>query len=186
MIVYGVPIGTPQYRNVVSGDRQALWTALRLSIRQKFGYSMQHTLYSICEPVAKELDNHIWKLLEATTGFNITRVNEQEGLLINVLINNLDNKSFQEWALRLPSRLYGWGLRSLDDTCGAACIGTLETALPYMAVLGQVCPQLAQSWGGDDCWGQNAPKETRRRQVLDSGSSEGREITRVWALFIEL
>ena len=103
--------------------------------------------------MAKELDNHIWKLLEATTGFNITRVNEQEGLLINVLINNLDNKSFQEWALRLPSRLYGWGLRSLDDTCGAACIGTLETALPYMAVLGQVCPQLAQSWGGDDCWG---------------------------------
>ena len=41
-----------------------------------------------------------------------------------------------------------------------------------MAALGQICPQLSQSWGWDECWGENAPKK---------GFSEGREITRVGA-----
>ena len=80
----------------------------------------------------------------------------------------------------MPARLYGWGFRSLADTCGPAWLGMLETALPFMAGRGQICPQLGDAWGGEECWGERAPKEERWRKVLDSGCAEGTELRRVW------
>ena len=41
-----------------------------------------------------------------------------------------------------------------------AYMATLETAIPYMAGRGKICPQLASLWGGED-----APEEARWRQV---------------------
>ena len=41
-----------------------------------------------------------------------------------------DGLSFQSWLVRQPVRLGGLGLRSLADTCPAAFLGALETALP--------------------------------------------------------
>ena len=74
-MVYGVPVGCPEYitfklrekaeeiisdanktREVLATDPQALWTALRLSVQQRFQYLMQLTPPSLCEPVAAELD----------------------------------------------------------------------------------------------------------------------------------
>ena len=49
-------------------------------------------------------------------------------------ILSLDHLSFQEFAIRLPSRFYGWGVRSLADSC---CPAYLETVIPYMAGVGQ-------------------------------------------------
>ena len=82
--------------------------------------------------------------------------------------------------MRLPARLYGWGFRSLEETCGPAYLATLKTALPSMAGPGELRPQLADLWGGPECWGEGASKEDRWRQVLASGSRAGQEMIRVW------
>ena len=49
--------------------------------------------------------------------------------------------------------LFTHGLRRLEETCGAAYLGTLETALPFMAANSQICKQMEDDWGGEDCWG---------------------------------
>ena len=82
--------------------------------------------------------------------------------------------------MSLPARLHGWGLRSLEANCGPAYLGTLETAIPYMAGLSKVCPQMEQVWGGEDCWGEGADEKNRWRKVLESGCREGREMRRAW------
>ena len=140
MMVYGVPVGTPEYvtfklkevaarivkdadktREVLKGDGQALWSVLRLSIAQKFGYLQQLTPPSLCRPVAAELDAALWRILETAAGFSIPRGDEKGGLVVRTpAVLSLDGKSFQEWAVRLPARLYGWGFRSLEDSCGPA------------------------------------------------------------------
>ena len=68
-------------------------------------------------------------------------------------VTGLVNLSYQEWLVRLPVKLYGWGLRSLKDTCGPAYLGAMETAIPFMAARSKICPQLSQVWGGEECWG---------------------------------
>ena len=65
-------------------------------------------------------------------------------------------------------------------SCAKAYIGTLETAVPFMAGMGKVCPQLAEVWGGEECWGMNAGLEDRWRRVLESNCREGRELRRAW------
>ena len=84
-MVYGVPVGSPEYitfklrekaeeiirdanktREVLATDPQALWTALRLSVQQRFQYLMQLTPPSLCEPVAAVLDRGLWQILEAS------------------------------------------------------------------------------------------------------------------------
>ena len=49
-----------------------------------------------------------------------------------------------------------------------------------MAGPGRLRPQLADLWGGPECWGEGARTEDRWRQVLASGSRAGQEITRIW------
>ena len=199
LMVYGVPVGTPEYvsfklneladqiiqdaektREVLAANRQALWTALRLSISQRFGYWIQLVPPSLIEPVAARLDEALWRILEAATGFSIPRGEDEGGLTLRIPIPGLDSRSFQEWAVRLPVRLYGWGLRSLQDSCGPAFLGTLETAIPYMAARENICPQMADLWGGEDCWGVNAPTDDRWRRVLSSGCSIGEELREIW------
>ena len=68
---YGIPIGSDNFiksevksvaekivqnaqktSDLLSTDRQALWTALPLSIMQRFQYICQHVQPSLCEPIA--------------------------------------------------------------------------------------------------------------------------------------
>ena len=100
--------------------------------------------------------------------------------LIHLLIPTLDHRSFQEWAVRLPARLHGWGFRSLADSCGPAYLATLETAIPFMTGEKGICPQLSNKWGGAECWGEGTPTETRWRQVLASNCSMAGEMRRSW------
>ena len=201
LMVYGVPVGSPEYvtyklkmkakeiisdaekaMQVLSQDRQALWSALRLSIQQRFEYLMKLVAPSLCKPVAKELDTALWKILEAACGFKVPK--GDGGLLLRLqAVHSLDLKSFQEWVVRQPVRLYGWGLRSLEDLCGPAYIGTLETALPFMAGReSQLCPQLADLWGGKECWGEGEDEKKRWRKVMESGCKEGVELTTEWGV----
>ena len=171
------------YRAVedLNSSRQSLWTALRLSISQRFMYFLQLSPPSLAEPVADWLDTQLWRLLENTCGFSIPREQEGGGLRIEMPVNGLNNQTFQEWVIRLPVRLYGWGFRRLRDICGPAYIGALETAIPYMAGRGvELAPQLAEVWGGEERWGEDAPTQTRWLTVFESGCSEGREVQSVW------
>ena len=78
-ICFGIPLGSDAYithkleeqaeniindaekaREVLGSDYQSLWTALRLSISTRFQYWMQLTPPSLCEPVARGLDNALW------------------------------------------------------------------------------------------------------------------------------
>ena len=200
LMLYGVPVvGTPAFKmlklrevkdqivrdarrtvEVLATERQAMWSVLRLSTQQRFQYTMQLVPPSLCETVAAELDEELWRMFESTTGLTVPRNQEQGGLCLRVPVPGLDHRSFQEWAVRLPVRLYGWGLRSLADSCGPAYLGALETALPYMAGLGKVCPELAELWGGEECWSAAASQEDRWRTVLESGCSQGGELRRLW------
>ena len=131
--------------------------------------------------MAVELDTALWRILQSACGFAIPRGAEEGGLELRIpAIPALDHRSYQETVVRLPARLYGWGLRSLEDSCGPAYLATLETAIPYMAGVGKICPQLAELWGGEECWGEDAEEESRWRQVLASGCSVGVELRRSW------
>ena len=142
---------------------------------------MQLTPPSFCEPVARNLDTALWSILEASCGFKIPRGGEEGGLEIRIPgIPALDQKSFQEWAIRVPARLHGWGFRSLEDSCGPAFLATLETAIPFMSGPNGICPQMSNLWGGDECWGEGAPHESRWRQVLASDCSIAGEMKRSW------
>ena len=87
--------------------------------------------------------------------------------------------------MRLPARLYGWGLRSLKDTCGPAYLGALETAIPFMAGRGKLCPQMKDIWGGEERWAEASPADSRWMTLLQSGCEEGREVQRVWGMLQE-
>ena len=118
-------------RELLAPNKQALWSTLRLSTAQRFQYHCQHVHPSLCEPVAEWLDTQLWKDLEETVGFDIPGGDRgQEGdVALAVPVNGLGSKSFQNWAVRLPVKLQGWGFRSLKETCIPAYLGTLETSI---------------------------------------------------------
>ena len=76
-------------------------------------------------------------------------------------VGDLDRCSYQEWVVRLPIRLHGWGLRSLKETCGPAYVGALETAILYMAAGDKLCFLKEADWGGEECWGEAAEPSNR-------------------------
>ena len=76
---YGIPLGSNEYIShqlqekaqeiaedaertveVLSGDRQALWSVLRLAIMTRFEYFCQLSPPSLSEPVAAWLDERLW------------------------------------------------------------------------------------------------------------------------------
>ena len=192
---YGIPLGTERYVShmlqqkaeeiaedaiktvqVLSGDRQALWSVLRLSTLTRFEYFCQLAPPSLCEPIACWLDGKLWSMLQAAVGFEIPR--GEAGDKVACPVGELDGRSYQEWVVRLPIRLHGWGLRSLKETCGPAYFGALETAIPFMAARDKLCTQMETDWGGEECWGEAAEPSNRWRVVLESGCLEGRELQR--------
>ena len=64
-------------------------------------------------------------------GQHVPRLEEGLGLecVVDVPVDNLQGRSFQDHLVRLPIRLRGFGLRSLADTSPVAFIGGLELAL---------------------------------------------------------
>ena len=88
--------------------------------------------------------------------------------------------SYQEWVVRLPIKYHGWGFRSLEEICGPAYIGALETAIPFMAARDRLCPERETEWGGEECWSEGASTDNRWRVLLNSGCQEGVEMRRTW------
>ncbi len=108
-------------------------------------------------------------MLESICGFAIPHGEGGGSPTLQVPVPGLDQLTFQEWAVWLPSRLYGWGLHSLRDTCGPAYLGALETAIPFIAGRGKLCLQMADTWGGEEQWGEASPVNRRWLTLLQSG-----------------
>ena len=101
---------------VLSRDRQMLWSMLCLSTISRFEYFCQLAPPSMSQLVAGMLDSHLWTVLEAAIGFTVPR--GENGAAVSCPVTQLQGQSYQEWVMRLPIRLHGWGHRSLDETCG--------------------------------------------------------------------
>ena len=91
-----------------------------------------------------------------------------------------EGKSFASWAVRLPVRLGGWGLRSLEETSQAAFIGAVEQAVPSFSGPEGICPQLSNYLGGEDSFGQDVGVEGRWQVMLENGGRMGEEFQRCW------
>ena len=103
-------------------------------------------------------------------GFSVPRGGN--GDIVTCPVAQLQEQSYQEWVLRLPVRLHGWGFRSLAETCGPAFLGALETAIPYMAARDELCRFKEVEWGGDKCWGETADPSNRWRILIWSSWQE--------------
>ena len=91
-----------------------------------------------------------------------------------------EGKSFASWAVRLPVRLGGWGLRSLEETSLEAFVGAVEQAVPAFPGPEGICPQLAENLGGEDCFGEAGEGEGRWQVMLEHGGRIGEEFRRSW------
>ena len=97
-LCYGVPVGTPEYAtsqlwerarkivadarktvDILGGERQALWAALKWSISQRFDYWCQLSYPSDLQPAAAWLDSQLWGVLESAVGTHIPRGEEGKG-----------------------------------------------------------------------------------------------------------
>ena len=78
--------------------------------------------------------------------------------VLDLPVDNLQGKSFQELFTRLPIKLRGFGLRSMVDTSPAAFIGGIEMAL-----------------GGEEA------EEGWWRDLLGEGSRTGNEYAASWS-----
>ena len=116
-MVCGVPVGSPAYvfyklkeragaitadarriAEVLRSNREALWSALPLSISQRFGYLHRAGRQGAGRGAVGDPGSGL----------------RAQDTLQALPAAELDSRSFQEWAVRLPVRLHGWGLRSLE------------------------------------------------------------------------
>ena len=93
---------------------------------------------------------------------------------INVPIEILRDRSFQNWVMRLPIRLGGLGIRSCVETSPAAFIGGIEQSLPHFTKHGGVCLQLKEAIGTFE------ESNSRWQTLIESGSRTGVEFEHSW------
>ena len=200
-LCYGVPVGTPEYASsqlwerarkiakdaqktveVLGGERQALWAALKWSISQRFDYWCQLSYPSDLRPAAAWLDGELWRVLEAAVGTHIPRRDEGRGweCVLPVPVSRREGRSFAEWIVRLPVRLGGWGLRSLEETSLAAFIGAVEQSVPAFCGPEGICPQLSQYLGGEESFLEDGGGNGRWQHMLEHGGRLGEEFVRSW------
>ena len=202
-LLYGIPVGTPEYATtnlwkrafkitadakktlqVLKGENQALWAALKWSISQRFDYFCQLSYPSDIRPVAEWLDGELWRFLEAAVGAHIPQREEGRGweCVLDVPVDWLMGKTFQCWVARQPVKLGGMGLRSLVEASQVAFVGAMEQAVPTFAGPEGLCPQLTQYLGGEECFGEAAAHtgEGRWRHLLEHGGRLGEELRATW------
>ena len=118
------------------------------------------------------------KVMEQLLGSHIPL--ESEGLAwdlpIEVPIESLDGRSFQQFDIRQPIKMGGLGIRSNAETSPVAFIGGLEQSLPHLVGVNGVCYQLHPLIGNMD---QN---DTRWQPLIESGCRTGKELLQSWKL----
>ena len=194
-LCYGVPIGTDKYvehmleekmidvtksaKNsieVLGDERQSLWTVVRLSLSQQLDYWLQLCYPSNVQAAAMKMDSIMWKTLEVTADSSIPRMQSDEhpeGVTL-ISIPGVPEHSYQDWVVRQPVRLGGFGLRCQKDLSPAAFIGAAEQVLPSFVGTKGICPQLAHLLGTME------DSQQRWRLLLASGCRTERELQNAW------
>ena len=165
---------------VLAADRQALWSALRSSINQRFDYWCQMVHPTLTRPVAAYLDQQLWQVFEAAVGFPVPRRGQVAGETdcnLGVPVAEVEDRPFAEWVARQPVQLHGAGFRSQEDRCFPAFIGALEQAAPFMAAQ----HVLEEVFGGEEAWGEDSDAGTRWATLLSTTHRDGRELKLAWA-----
>ena len=196
LLVYGVPVGSDLFVtkmldnkvkeieanaekaiDLLSHDKQALWTVLRSSIQHQFDYWLMLVHPSLTEAAARKLDMVMWRVLENLVGHHIPEESEELGwdFKIDVPVDFFREKTFQSLVGRLPIKLGGLGLRSQTAVAPVAYLGGLEQTIPFFVGEKGVCPALAHLVGDDE-----AGEGERWKKLVDSGCRTGREVARGW------
>ena len=194
LICYGVPIGTDTYvhtkleekvsevarevgtvAKVLQDERQAMWSVLCSSTSQKLDYWLSLVYPSQVRPAAEGMDKLMLESVESLLGVHIPLSDEGLGweCPIQVPVQGLEGRSFQQWVMRQPVKMGGLGLRSQVELSPAAFIGGLEQSLPHFS--DSICPQLTEVVGDGD--GQ---ENLRWQTLLRSGCRTGRELEQSW------
>ena len=165
---------------VLQNDRQALWSAPRVSISQRFDYFCQLAPPSLSRPVAAYLDEKLWGVLEAAVGFQVPRKGSLLGgdldCILDIPGEEQGQRPFAEWAVRQPIRLHGMGLRSQEDNCYPAYVGAVMHAAPFLAKL----PALQEVLGGEATWGEDGDPARRLAPLIHSEIRDGTELKTAW------
>ena len=179
-----ISVGAERAMQILAGERQPLWSVLKWSISQQFDYWLQLCYPSQVKDAAQFLDKVLWNVLEAAAGSDIPRTDGGKGWehVLDLSVEGLGGRSFQEWVVRQPVRFGGMGLRSLADISPAAFIGAVEQAVTSFAGENGVCPMLSEVVGGVECFGRTAPSDTRWRVMVESGCRVGVEYKSCWLL----
>ena len=193
-LCYGVPVGTDAYVeymmeekmleiarsaknscNVLNGESQSLWTILRLSLSQQLDYWLQLCYPSNVKAAADKMDEIMWKVLETAADSSIPRMQDNNHTdVTTILVPGLREKSYQEWAVRQPIRLGGFGLRCQSDLSPAAYIGAIEQIIPSFIGAKGVCPQLSHLLDSIE------DPQQRWQSLIDSGCRTGQELQKAW------
>ena len=141
---YGVPVGTDKYVrhmlgvkveqvaedaekvvSVLKDEKQALWAILRSSLSQQLDYWLQLCYPSDVEYAARRMDSILWKVLQVSAGSSIARGrghNTDLECILDVPVDGLRGKTFQEWAVSQPVRMGGIGIGSQLESSPIAFI----------------------------------------------------------------
>ena len=114
-LIYGAPVGSDLYCahqlqliaekivqdaqqtvELLTGERQSLWSAFRCSIMHRFDYWLQMSYPSVEEPIASWLDTELWKVLESATGLSIPRssTNSPWNCVLPIPVRERDKQTF--------------------------------------------------------------------------------------------
>ena len=202
-LCYGQPVGSPEYVTsqlwkrakkivadakktveVLGGEKQAIWAALKWSISTRFDYWLQLSYPTDIQPVAAWLDDELWIILEAAIGCRIPRTQEGKGweTVLSVPVGGREGRSFASWVVRLPIKQGGMGFRSLEETSQVAFLGAVEQVVPSLASQEAGCPQVTPFLGGLESFGEAAAVAGvgRWEHMLEHGGRMGEEVRRAW------
>ena len=115
-------------------------------------------------------------MMERAVGQQIPRANHGLGFecMLDLLVDSMAGRSFQELHVRTPIRLRGFGLRSLLQSSPAAFIGAIERSVSAFSGEAGICRKLEHLLGG----GQEGASWWRH--LLESNTRTGREFGESW------
>ena len=109
---------------------------------------------SLCYPsdmaeAARQMDQLLWSMVEKATNLSIPKVEEGRGVecCLQLPVTRHLGRTYQDWMLRTPVRLGGFGLRSMEDISLPAFMGAVEQSLPHFLGEEGIFPQLATTLG---------------------------------------
>ena len=130
---------------ILGQESQSLWVVLKASLSQHLDYHCSLSYPSDIKEAARNLDDELWWVLEKIAGFHIPRSDEGLGweCVSRAPVYNIQGVSFQDQIIRAPVKRGGFGLRSIEETCYPAFVGSVQMAIPFLVGSNGICPQLS-------------------------------------------